>query len=558
MSDSILQTVNDMGVSAPMCTGADLTCAALQALEVDTVFGMVSIHNVSILDAIRRSGKIRFVTTRHEQAAVHAADGYARATGRLGVALASTGPGTANAVPGLFEAMSASSPVLLVTTQVESALYGSGAEHEALHQVAMLRSVTRRVESARHTDDIVPMILRCAADALTGRPAPAAVEVPVDLQDSVVPSSPVIPPIMRRIEPALQAVSMAADLIRSTSKRLVIAGGGIASSDAATELVQLAEMLDSPVVTSRSGRGAIPDGHALAVGPWSAMGGYPKLLAEADLVIAVGTRFQAHDTHKTRLPIHGHLVHIDIDPSVIGRSYATAATVVGDAKLALRELCSLLPDAAGDPEFAARARQARDKRTDQLRSRLAPGHSSILRAIGERTPADAPIVLDTTMSAFMWGHALIPAASPRRIMYPHSFGIGPALPLAMGAAIGLDRPTLVLCGDGGLMLHISELATLAEQSAPVVVCVFNDRGYGTLREVQRLRYEDTFGVDLQTPDFVAVAKAMGIRGHLVGKPDQFDDLLGQALTTPGPDLIEIDATNLAPIDLRPRGDAPSH
>jgi acetolactate synthase-1/2/3 large subunit len=338
----------------------------------------------------------------------------------------------------------------------------------------------------------------------------------------------------------------------------VIAGGGIASSDAASELVQLAEMLDSPVVTSRSGRGAIADGHALAVGPWSAMGGYPKLLADADLVIAVGTRFQAHDMHKTRLPIHGHLVHIDVDPSVIGRGYATAAAIVGDAKLALRELCSLLSDAPGDPEFAARARQARDKRTDQLRSRLAPGHSSILRAIAERTPADAPIVLDTTMSAFMWGHALIPAASPRRILYPHSFGIGPALPLAMGAAIGLDRPTLVLCGDGGLMLHISELATLAEQSAPVVVCVFNDRGYGTLREVQRLRYDDTFGVDLQTPDFVSVAKAMGIRGHHVDKPDQFDDLLDQALTTPGPDLIEIDATNLAPIDLRPLGHAPSH
>jgi acetolactate synthase-1/2/3 large subunit len=543
--------------SEPMSTGADLTCAALRALEVDTVFGMVSIHNVSILDAIRRSEKIRFVTTRHEQAAVHAADGYARATGRLGVALASTGPGTANAVPGLFEAMAASSPVLLVTTQVESALNGSGAEHEALHQVAMLRAVTRRVESARHTDDIVPMILRCAADALTGRPAPAAVEIPVDLQDSVVPSSPVVAPIVRRIEPPFAAVRAAADLIRSKSKRLLIAGGGIASSDAASELVQLAEMLDCPVVTSRSGRGAIADEHALAVGPWSAMGGYPKLLAEADLVIAVGTRFQAHDMPKTRFPIRGDLVHIDVDPSVIGKGYATAAAVVGDAKLALRELCSLLSDAPGDPEFAARARQARDKRTDQLRGRLAPGHSSILRAIAERTPADAPIVLDTTMSAFMWGHGLIPAASPRRILYPHSFGIGPALPLAMGAAIGLDRPTLVLCGDGGLMLHISELATLAEQSAPVLVCVFNDRGYGTLREVQRLRYEDTFGVDLQTPDFVSVAKAMGVRGHQVATPDQFDAVLGHALTTPGPDLIEIDATNLAPIDLRPLGHASS-
>jgi acetolactate synthase-1/2/3 large subunit len=363
---------------------------------------------------------------------------------------------------------------------------------------------------------------------------------------------------VRRIEPPIAAVRAAADLIRSTSKRLVIAGGGIASSDAASELVQLAEMLDSPVVTSRSGRGAIPDGHALAVGPWSAVGGYPKLLAEADLVIAVGTRFQAHDTLNARLPIRGQLVHIDVDPSVIGRQYATAAAVVGDAKLALRELCSLVSDAPGDPEFAARARQARDKRTDQLRSRLAPGHSSILRAIAERTPADATIVLDTTMSAFMWGHALIPAVSPRRILYPHSFAIGPALPLALGAAIGLDRPTVVLCGDGGLMLHISELATLAEQSTPLVVCVFNDGGYGTLREVQRLRYDDTFGVDLRTPDFVSVAKAMGIRGHQVDTPDQFDDVFGRALTTPGPDLIEIDATNLPPIDLRPMERAPSH
>jgi acetolactate synthase-1/2/3 large subunit len=280
------------------------------------------------------------------------------------------------------------------------------------------------------------------------------------------------------------------------------------------------------------------------------VGGYPKLLAEADLVIAVGTRFQAHDALDTRLPITGRLVHIDVDPAVIGNSYPADAAVVGDAKLALQELCSLLDDAAGDPQFAASARQARDKRTGQLRSRLAPGHVSILRAVAERTPADSTIVLDTTMSAFMWGHALIPTASTRRILYPHSFAIGPALPLAMGAAIALDRPTLVLCGDGGLMLHISELATLAEQSTPIVVCVFNDRGYGTLREVQRLRFDDTFGVELQTPDFVAVARAMGVRGHLVDAPDQLDDVLAKALTTPGPDLIEIDATNLAPIDLR--------
>jgi acetolactate synthase-1/2/3 large subunit len=308
-------------------------------------------------------------------------------------------------------------------------------------------------------------------------------------------------------------------------------------------------MLDSPVVTSRSGRGAIPDGHALAVGPWSAMGGYPKLLAEADLVIAVGTRFQMHDALDRRLPING-LVHIDVDSSVIGRSYPVAAAVVGDAKRALQGLCALLADAPGDPEFAASARQARDKRREKLRSRLTPGHSSLLRAVADRTPADSTIVLDTTMSAFMWGHALIPVSSPRRILYPHSFAIGPALPLAMGAAIGLDRPTVVLCGDGGLMLHISELATLAEQSTPIVVCVFNDGGYGTLREVQRLRFEGTFGVDLQTPDFVAVAKAMGIRGHQVDTPDQFDEVFAQALATSGPDLIEIDATNMAPMDLR--------
>ena len=249
-------------------TGADLVADSLDALGVTVVFGIVSVHNLPILDAIRRREHIRFVTVRHEQAAVHAADAYARVSGRLGVALVSTGPGTANAVPGLYEASFASSPVLLLTGQVDSAQYGRGIGflHEAEQQVPMLRTVTRRVESVRHTDGIAGAILRTAADCVTGRPMPGAVEIPIDLQYGPTTAPPPgASPTPGPFVPNPRRLAQAAEVLARGARPVLWAGGGVVRAGAGPALLALAEALQAPVVTSLHGRGAIPEDHPLCL-----------------------------------------------------------------------------------------------------------------------------------------------------------------------------------------------------------------------------------------------------------------------------------------------------
>ncbi|GIW17030.1 MAG: hypothetical protein KatS3mg064_0187 [Tepidiforma sp.] len=528
-------------------TGGEAVYHALRALGVEHVFGIVSVHNIPIYDAIHRLGGITPVAVRHEQGALHAADGYARATGRLGVAIASTGPGTTNAMTGLYEAQFASSRVLLITGQVESLFYGKGKGflHEAEAQLPMLRTVTRRAESVRRTEDIAETIVSVARDISTGRPAPGAVEIPIDLQyaraEVDVPHVEGWP----RIRPQREALGRAADVLKSARRILIWAGGGVLAAGAEAELQQLAESLGAPVVTSANGRGAIPEDHPLALGPLSAHPGLQEVFERAEAVLAVGTRFQAGPTRNWTLPLGGRLIHIDADPAVIGRSYRADVPVVGDSRLALAALLRDLEGHRADPDYAARAAELRDTAREQIRREIGPDYAAIMDAIRELAPRDALIVRDATVPAYLWGNRLLPILSPRTSIYPTSAAIGPALPLALGAAIGAGRPAVVIQGDGGFMLNIGELATAAQYAVPVIVCVFNDRGYGVLRTIEGRTFEGRqFGVDLATPDFVRVAGAMGIPAEAVDSAAGFRAALQRALERGGPALLDIDMSRL--------------
>ncbi len=531
-------------------TGGEAVYHALRALGVEHVFGIVSVHNIPIYDAIHRLGGITPVAVRHEQGALHAADGYARATGRLGVAIASTGPGTTNAMTGLYEAQFASSRVLLITGQVESLFYGKGKGflHEAEAQLPMLRTVTRRAESVRRTEAIAETIVGVARDISTGRPAPGAVEIPIDLQyaraEVDVPHLEAWP----RIRPQRDALARAADVLKGARRILVWAGGGVLSAGAEAELQQLAETLGAPVVTSPNGRGAIPEDHPLALGPLSAHPGLQEVFESAEAVLAVGTRFQAGPTRNWTLRLGGRLVHIDADPAVIGRSYQADVPVVGDARLALAALLRDLNGHRADPVYAARAADLRDAARAQVRREIGPDYADIMDAIRELAPRDALIVRDATVPAYLWGNRILPILSPRTSIYPTSAAIGPALPLAIGGAIGTGRPAIVIQGDGGLMLNIGELATAAQYAVPVVICVFNDRGYGVLRSIQSRSFEGRqFGVDLATPDFVRVAEGMGLPAEAVDSAAGFRAALQRALQRGGPGLLDVDMSRLVPM-----------
>jgi acetolactate synthase I/II/III large subunit len=538
-------------------TGGEAVVSALETLGVRHVFGIVSVHNLPIYDAIMRRGTITPIGVRHEQAAAHAADGYARATGELGVVIASTGPGTTNTMTGLFEASFASSSVLLVTGQIDSRYLGKakGFLHEAEHQRLMLSSLCRRVETVRRTEDVGRAIITVADDIRAGRPQPGAVEIPIDQQyrraEVVVP----VPRADGGYTPDRDDLAKVAEALSTATRPVLWAGGGVVSSGAGPALVALAERLSAPVVTTIEGRGSIPEDHPLCLGALTTSPPVEDIVSSADVVLAVGTRFQGNSTRNWSLSFGGTLAHLDVDPAVIGRSYPTALPVVGDARIGLELLFSAVGEVSTDPDHAEKARSAALTARADARAHLGEDHCQIMDAIRRHTPRESVIVRDATVPAYLWADRLLPILQPRTSMRPASAAIGPGLPLALGAALGSGHPVVLIVGDGGFMLHVGELATAAQHDVPVVICLFNDRGYGVLRGIQARQFDGrTTGVDLATPDFAALATSMGLQAFRVSDPAEFESHFRDAIASGRPALLDVDLLALSPLRFpRPSG-----
>ena len=547
-------------------TGGEAVAAALEMLGVRHVFGIVSVHNLPIYDAIARRGKITPIGVRHEQAAAHAADGYARATGELGVVIASTGPGTTNTMTGLFEAGFASSPLLLVTGQIDSGYLGKakGFLHEAEQQRLMLSSICRRVESVRRTEDIGRAVIAVAEDIRAGRPQPGAVEIPVDQQyRRAQVSMPDLRPASAAYQPDPDALWRLADALAVATRPVLWAGGGVITAGAGPALLALAERLHAPVVTTVEGRGAIPEDHPLCLGALTTSRPVEEIVSGADLVLAVGTRFEGHCTRNWKLSFGGTLAHLDVDPEVIGRNYPTALPVIGDARLGLELLLLMVSQVSEslvgqvmigqvrtDPGHAEKARSAAEAARKEARARLGEDHCRIMDAIRRHTPRESVIVRDATVPAYVWGDRLLPILQARTSIRPASAAIGPGLPLALGAAVGSGRPAVLIAGDGGFMLHVGELVTAVQHDVPVVICLFNDRGYGVLRGIQARQFDGrTTGVDLTTPDFPALAKSMGVQAARVADPAEFESRFREAISSGRPALLDIDLLALSPLRL---------
>lgn len=531
-------------------SGGEAVYEALRAIGVEHVFGIVSVHNLPIYDVIARKGGITPVSMRHEQGALHAADGYARATGKLGVAITSTGPGAANAMSGLYEAQFASSRVLMITGQIETQYYGKGKGflHEAERQPEMLRTVAPHTESVQRTEDIAETIVRVAQSISTGRPQPGAVEIPIDLQYARrkvdVPHVEAWP----RVQPDREALSQAVAVLRESRQTVIWAGGGVITSGAAEQLRQLAETINAPVFTSSNGRGSIPEDHPLALGPLAHMPNFREVVESADVILAIGTRFQGGATRNWQTKLGGKLVHIDADPGSINRNYPADVAVVGDARDSLSMLLGELDGVANQLAFTEQARSIRDAAWQKIREEIGPDYEAIMDAMREALPRDGVVVRDATVPAYLWGNRIFPIYAPGTSMNPTSAAIGPGLPLAIGAAIGSGKKTALIQGDGGLMLSIGELATCAQHKAPVIVCVFNDKGYGVLRTIEGRTFDGRqFGVDLATPDFAAVAKGMGIHGEQVRDVAGFKEAFQRAVEADGPVLLDIDMSALTPM-----------
>ncbi len=532
-------------------TGAEAVVSALKKIGTEYIFGIVSIHNMPIFDAINRDGHIKIIDCRHEMGATHAADGYARSTGKIGVAIASTGPGTTNTVTGLYEAGYASSPVLLITGQAETGFYGKhqGYVHEAENQLPMLRTVTRRAESPRLASQIENTILQVAGDMLAGRPQPGAVEIPINLQyEETLPSTETFTTTSNS-QPLPSDLSLACDMIATSSKRIIIAGGGITRGGAGDSLQQFAEELGAPVFTTANGRGSIPEDHPLCIGNIYQSRRLHEALEDCDLTIAIGTRFQVGvGGANASLRPPGKLLHIDIDAAVLNRTHRADLAVQGDAKSLLVAISTQLNPETGDPAFLDKVQKSGKGVKQALRQRIGSDYEGIMDTIRSLLPRNAVIARDSTVPAYNFANQLLEIYEPNTFIGPNSGAIGPGLPLAIGAAIGTGTKTVVIHGDGGFMLHATELATAAQYKVPLIVCVFNDGGYGVLRGLQTRQFEGrTNEVNLGFVDFKMFAESMGVPGYSVDSLASFKTAFADALDVDGPCLLNIDMRQLKPM-----------
>ncbi len=534
-----------------MMTGGQAVAETLSAIGVKHVFGIVSVHNLPIYDALSLHRDIQVINVRHEQAAAHAADAYSRVTGELGVLLTSTGPGAVNAVPGIYEAAFVSSRVMMITGQIESRFRGKGKGflHEHEKQPEMLNTVCRSVASVRYTEDISRELARVADDIRRGRPQPGAIEIPIDLQYRTTDIEIVGSSKTERIAPDETLLDQAAEILRTAERPVIWAGGGVNISGAGQELTAFAERLGAPVVTTIEGRGSISETHPLSLGFRTDRVSGMEIFEEADAVLAVGTRFQNYATRVWSLPMPEKLVHVDVDPEVIGRNYPAAVAVVSDAKLGLEGLLKRVKEGNVDRQFVDRCLKIRAADEQAVREEIGSDHSQIVSIIRQLLPEDSPIVRDSTVPNYTWGNRLLPIVRSRTSVRPAAVAIGPGLPLGMGAAIGSGNHTLIVQGDGGLQLSIGELSACAEHQIPVIVLVFNDSGYNILRIIQDNVLGRKHGTELPTVDFVKVAEGMGVDAERVDGLEQFEPALARALERQGPTLLDIDMNVLAPIRL---------
>jgi acetolactate synthase-1/2/3 large subunit len=544
-------------VPSEQTTVADCLVEELQRLGVECVFGLPGVHNLAIWKALS-SSPIRLVGVRHEQAAAYAADGYARASGRLGVALVTTGPGAANTLGATGEAMASSSPVLVVATDIPSGLRREGVYRGVLHetrdQQQMFEPVTKGGWTVAPGDDI-RKVVRAAADcALTPNSGPVYLGIPTDLlvrpsrEGEPRPAPPRAGPPQWQHGPLERASEMLADARRP----LIWAGGGALRAGAGEAIGALAEALAAPVITTYMSRGLLPGDHPyLAPGPVHAplVG---KLWDEADLVVAIGSDLDGLMTQNWLMPQPPQLLSINVDEADANKNYHSDLTLIGDAQEVTTALLARVPARQADGATVARLASlaediARFVEGDE------PAAARMLGIFARVLPGDAIVVADMCIPGY-WLAGFHRVPGPRKLAYPMGWGtLGFAFPASLGAVLADVGPTVCVAGDGGFLFACGELATVAQNNIPITVVIVDDGGYGMLRFDQLQAGDVPFGVDLARPDFVALAEAFGIPARRSeGFGAKFEAQLREAIEARAPRVLLVDAALKPPPTSSPR------
>lgn len=536
--------------------GARILLECLKLEGVDTVFGYPGGTVINIYDELYSFPEIRHILPRHEQAAVHAADGYARASGKVGVAIATSGPGATNTVTGIATAYMDSIPLVVITGQVPTALIGNDAFQE-VDIIGITRPCTKHNFLVKNVKELAGIVKKAFYIARTGRPGPVLIDLPKDVQTALADFKYPEKIEMRSYRPTIEGhakqVEKAVAMLLAARKPVIYVGGGVILGNASESLTQLAETLQTPVTTTLMGLGSFPEDNPLSLGLLGMHGTYYANMAvtNCDLLVAVGARFDDRVTGKIpAFAPHAKIIHLDVDPASIRKNVRVDLPIVGDVHGVLEKLLKMLEERRDEVEGSKTAVKpwldqignwkAKYPMTYRESSQVIKPQA-VIRKLRELCEPDAIVATDVGQHQ-MWTAQFFTFTRPRTLLSSGGLGtMGYGLPAAMGAQAAFpDRQVLAICGDGGFQMNLQELATLVQSKLPVKICILNNQYLGMVRQWQELffdkRYSQTV-LDLPI-DFVKLAEAFGATGFTVKKPEDLEDTIRKGLATPGPVIME--------------------
>jgi acetolactate synthase-1/2/3 large subunit len=529
-----------------MKTGAKILVESLQREGVDILFGYPGGVVLPIYDELYDSS-LKHLLVRHEQAAAHAADGYARASGKVGVCLATSGPGACNLVTGIATAYMDSVPIVAITGQVPTNLLGNDAFQES-DITGITLPITKHNYLLKDAKDVARVVKEAFYIAGTGRPGPVLIDIPKDVSTGIV-EKVVYPETvhLRGYNPTYKGhrrqIEKAIDLIAAAERPVIYAGGGVIASNASAELVELATILSIPVTTTLMGIGCIPGDHPLNLGMLGMHGTeYANFaITESDLLITIGARFDDRVTGKAdKFAPNAKIIHIDIDPAEIGKNKRVDVPIVGDTKLVLKDMLALVKKAGAKEAWQKRVKHWKQHHPLKYKKDGLLHPQFIIQQMNELLKGDAIIVSEVGQNQ-MWTAQWYRFKNPRTWITSGGLGtMGYGFPAAIGAHFARpDLPVFDIAGDGSIQMNIQEMGTVAANKIPVKIAILNNRYLGMVRQWQELFFDRRYSyTELPAVEFVKIANAYGIDGVKVESCDDVMPALKAALDCDGPFVID--------------------
>ena len=531
--------------NANRATVGAIVAQFLENCGVKAAFGVISIHNMPILDAFGERGNIRFVMARGEAGATNMADAYARTTGGLGVTVTSTGTACGNASGSMVEAITAGTPLLHLTGQIDSPYLDQnlGFIHEANNQLDMMQAVSKAAFRIRTPETAIGILKRAVQIAMTAPTGPVSIEIPIDVQQAVidVPADMSPLPVIAQ-QPLEAALDDLAERLAKAKRPLLWLGGGARQ---AGEQVRRLVKLGFGVITTTQGRGVIPESDAACLGSFTAAKPVEALYQTVDALLVVGSRLRSNETLKYALKLPATRYRIDADPTADGRCYTNDHFVVGDATLALKGLADRLEGRiAVDAKFAEDLQSTRAAALAALREDVGP-YVQLIDELEKVVGTSFNWVRDVTLSNSIWGNRLPALNDPKAGVHALGGGIGLGLAMGVGASVGAavtdGKKTFLLSGDGGFILNLGELATAVQEQAYMLIILMNDQAYGVIKNIQDAVYGGRkHYVQLHTPDYALLTQALGLGHARVSDMKDLGAAIQKGLAVKGPFIVEID------------------